>query len=113
MVQPAIPARVGVVALDDSSGLWINVVRGLLRVIERHEDYWKRQHLVPVEIVELIVRYEPDFRDGERSRSYAKCVDDFFAIKFRRGTAENRNDQRLLGVGSREVYGLAHYGRKP
>ena len=113
MVQPAIPARVGVVALDDSRGLWINVVRGLLWIAEPHEDYGKRQHFVPVEIVELIVRYEPDFRDGERSRSYAKCVDDFFAIKFRRGTAENRNDQRVFGIRSREVYGLAHHGRKP
>ena len=92
MVQPAIPARVGVVALDDSSGLWINVVRGLLRVIERHEDYWKRQHLVPVEIVGLILRHEPDFRDGERSRGYAKYVDDFSEIKFRRWAAQNWND---------------------
>src|SRR5215472_2749115 len=113
MVQPAIPARVRVITLDDTRGLWINVVRGLPGVAEPHEDYWKRQHFVPVEIVGLILRYDPDFRDGERSRSYAKYVDDFIAIKFRRWPAENGNDQRLFGIRSREVYGPAHHGRKP
>ena len=113
MVQPAIPARVGVITLDDTRGLWINVVRGVLRVAEPHEDYRKGQHFVPVEIVGLILRYEPDFRDGERFRSHTKYVDHFFEIKFRRWPAENGNNQSPLGIRSREVNGLAHHGRKP
>ena len=113
MVEPAILARVGVISLDDTRGFWINVVRRLPWVAEPHEEYWKRQHFVAVDIVGLILRYEPDFCDCERFRCPAKSVDDLLPIKFRSWPAENGNNQRPLGIRSREVYGLAHHGREP
>ncbi len=76
VVQPAVPARSGIVRLDDADAGWIDVKHGIFGIVQAHEERGQRVLVMAVEIVRFVFGDHAGFGDLSRRNGGADSVED-------------------------------------